>query len=118
MCTGSSIAQLLVAVALVGSIAACLVTAARVRERLETSHPGTWRWLGQWEIRWPDGEVQEAALPEFLWSGMYRALEDPQLNRAALHAKLAGVACLVTTLALIALSSFFPVSGLLGCLVP
>jgi hypothetical protein len=116
MCTTASILKLLLTIALVGSLGLSIVLAARLRSRLEAHHPGTWRWLGEWKFRWPDGEVQEAALPEFLWSNMYRSLEDPELNRFAFHVKVAIGSCIATVLALMLLGFFRPASSLLGCL--
>ena len=115
MCTTESIVQLLLTGALVGSIGASFAIAGRVRGHLEDNHPGTWRWLGEWKIRSPDGEVQDAALPEYLWSGQYKALKDSVLNRLALRAKLTTASSVALTLILVLHGILYPSSRLLGC---
>lgn len=115
MCTPASVIQLILTAALVAGLASCLVLAGRVGAHLREHHAATWRWLGEWQTRWPDGEVQDAALPEYLWSGQYRALLDPQLDRLAFRAKLAAAASIALALALILLSVLFPGTQPFGC---
>lgn len=73
--------------------AACLIVlsaaSTRFQRRIEAAHAATWQWLGTWKFRAIDCEPQEAALPEFIWSGMYRSLEDPLLDRLAARIKIA-----------------------------
>lgn len=83
-----------------------LLFGVRFRSRLELVHPATWRWLGTWKIRFPDGDVAEAALPEFIWSGMYRSLNDDQLNLLARRVKVVTVALAVALIVLAVQPSF------------
>jgi len=115
MCTTTSIVQLLLTCALVAFVGATFVLAGRVRAHLEEHHPGNWKWLGEWKIRWPDGEVQDAALPEYLWSGQYKSLNDSLLNRLALRAKLTTAFSGAITLALVLQGILYPSSRLFGC---
>lgn len=115
MCTTASIVQLLLTCALVGFLGATLVVGSKVRGHIEERHPDTWKWLGEWKIRWPDGDVQDAALPEYLWSGQYKSLNDTQLNRLALRVKLATACAVATTLALVVHGLLYPSSRLFGC---
>jgi hypothetical protein len=115
VCTTASIVQFLLTCSLVGFIGASFVLVGRVRAHLEEQHPDTWKWLGEWKIRWPDGEVQDAALPEYLWSGQYKSLNDPLLNSLVLRAKLTTAFSVAIALALVLQSVLYPSSRLFGC---
>jgi hypothetical protein len=98
------------------SLCVSIVTSTRFRQRLETLHPATWRWMGTWKFRAIDCDPAEAAIGEFIWSGMYKSLDDPVLDGLVRRMIFTGVLCILSVAVLFLANWQSPSSSLFACL--
>lgn len=116
MCDAWSLTLVLATVVATASVISLFVLAGRFQGRMQTSHAATWRWLTTWKFRFIDSEPGEAAIPEFVWSGMYKNLNDNVLNRIAVRMKVLTVLAVVCLGAVMLISWITPASRLMNCL--
>lgn len=115
MCDAWSLIWALATTAAVAGGVGLLLSTGRFQDRIQTSHAATWQWLGTWKFRAIDSEPAEAALPEFIWTGMYKQLDDIVLNELATRIKITTVLAVASIGVLVFVSWRSPLSTVLAC---
>jgi len=115
MCSPESLVLLAALVAGVVAAISGVVSEGRFVERLRQSHAGQWRALSRLKVWFHDGDPQYVSAQRYLWSGAYKSLEDPYLDRLALRTRLSMCCVVLAVAAWSLIKLIFPSVSLLSC---
>ena len=115
MCTHVSLLLLLVLVAGVLAALSAVVHEGRFVECLRQSHAHQWQVLSAQKVWFHDGDPHYVSAQRYLWSGSYKSLEDPRLNRLARTTLLSMCCVALALLTWLLVKLGYPGVGILAC---
>lgn len=80
MCSPLVVLHALSLIGLVGAFVGGALHDGKLASHFEQSHPEVWADLGRRKIMFADGDMQSAAMHQYLWRGEHKKLQDAELN--------------------------------------
>jgi len=80
MCSPLALLHALSIIGLVGAFIGGALHEGKLASHLRQKHPEVWADLGRRKIMFADGDMQTAAMQQYLWRGEHKHLQDAALN--------------------------------------
>jgi hypothetical protein len=88
----------------------------KLQSHFQQRHPEVWADLGQRKLRFVDGDMQGAAMHQYLWRGEHKRLQDAELNSMFFKYWLLAALFLGSTVAVILVQDWVSTATYLACL--
>lgn len=110
---------LLHALSVIGSVLAFIAAAlcdGKLASHLQQWHPEVWADLGHRKVMFAEGDMQSAAMHQYLWRGEHKQLQDAKLNSMLFTCRLWIALFLCSTVALMLVQDRVSIDTYRACL--
>jgi hypothetical protein len=80
MCSPLALVHALAIIGLVGAFIGGALHDGKLQSHFRQRHPEVWADLAQRKLRFVEGDMQSAAMQQYLWRGEHKKLQDAKLN--------------------------------------